>query len=103
MDPPDLTQLAICAAQPVKAIRAEWKSRIGGIPVILVKGCLRRQEACANFFNLRKNRNRSQSKQDQELQEFGVTEYKRAAQSANPNPKPPVLQPSNTPVLQSSP
>jgi hypothetical protein len=71
MDPPDLAQLAICGrSNRFKAIRAEWKSRIGGIPVILVKGCLRRQEACADFFNLRKNRSRSRSR-SQELQEFG--------------------------------
>ena len=48
---------------------------MGGIPVILVKGCLRRQEPCANFFNLRKNRTRSQ-----ELQE-----YKRAAKPDPPS------------------
>jgi hypothetical protein len=46
MDPPDLAQLAICGlSTEFKAIRAEWKSRIGGIPVILVKGFLRRQDA----------------------------------------------------------
>jgi hypothetical protein len=45
MDPPDLAQLANCArSNGFKAIRAEWKSRIGGVPVILVKRCLRRQE-----------------------------------------------------------
>ena len=46
MDPPDLAQLAICGRSTgFKAIRAEWKSRIGGIPVMLVKGCLRRQDS----------------------------------------------------------
>ena len=46
MDPPDLAQMAICGrSNGFKAIRAEWKSRIGGICVILVKGRLRRQEA----------------------------------------------------------
>jgi hypothetical protein len=46
MDPPDLAQLAICGrSNGFKAIRAEWKSRIGGIPPTLIKGCLSRQEA----------------------------------------------------------
>jgi len=90
MDPAVLAQSAICGhSTGFKAIRAEWKSRIGGIPVMLVKGCLRRQDACANFFQLVKNQNRSQ-----ELREFGSYRIK-----GRPNPK---AQYSKPPTLQHS-
>jgi hypothetical protein len=65
MDPPDLAQMAICGrSNTSKRLERNGKAEWGGIPVILVKGCLQRQEPCANFFNLRKNRTRSQELQN---------------------------------------
>jgi hypothetical protein len=56
MDPPDLAQLAICGRSTgFKAIRAEWKSRIGGDSGNVSKRLSSSSRLVSQFFNLRKN------------------------------------------------